>query len=426
MSRVLLETAFVFFLLLANGFFAMSEIAVVSARRTRLDHLARRGDSRALAALRLAEHPNNFLATVQIGITLVGILAGVFGGATIARELAAYLNTFPAVAPRGEEIALPAVVLMITFLSLVIGELVPKRIALTNPERIASRIAPFMRGLARLARPAVWVLSKSSDILGALLRVPPPADAVVTDEEVTGMIASGARAGVFHPTEAAMVRRVFTLGDRRVSAVMTPRPEISWLDATQPMETLTRTIISSGHSRFPLADGSLDRVLGVVELRAVAAQCLTRTAVDLRAVMRAPIVVPEKMPVLSVLDRFRAEQQQLAFVADEYGGIAGIVTLADLAESVVGPLDRDVIVSRPDGSLLVDGMASFYEIAHRLDLSVADTEHDTLAGFIISRLTRLPRVGDVIEAGGYSFEIVDMDRHRIDRVQIMKRAEPVT
>ena len=424
MSRVLLEAAFIFFLLLANGFFAMSEIAVVSARRTRLDHLARRGDHRALAALRLAEHPNNFLATVQIGITLVGILAGVFGGATIARELADYLNRFPAIAPGGEEIALPAVVLMITFFSLVIGELVPKRIALTNPERIASRVAPFMRGLARLARPVVWVLSKSSDIVGALLRVPPPADAVVTDEEVTGMIASGARAGVFHPVEAAMVRRVFTLGDRRASAVMTARPEIIWLDVTQPMETLTRTMISSGHSRFPLADGSLDRVLGVVELRAVAAQCLAGESVDLRAGMRPPIVVPENAPALSVLERFRAEQQQFAFVADEYGGIAGIVTLADLAESVVGPLDRDVIVTRPDGSLLVDGMVSFYEIAHRLELAVDDAAHDTLAGFVITRLGRLPRVGDVVEDAGYRFEIVDMDRHRVDRIHVARIPEP--
>lgn len=266
MSRILFEASFILLLLVANGIFAMAEIAVVSARRSRLDHLARTGDRRARAALALAENPNNFLATVQIGITLVGILAGVFGGATIAEELADYLNTIPGVAPRGEEIALPAVVLVITYLSLVIGELVPKRIALANPERIASRMAPFMRTLARVARPAVWLLSKSSDLLGALLRVAPAQTAVVTDEEVTSIIATGARAGAFHPAEVSMVRRVFSLGDRRASAVMTPRPEIVWLDLSQPTEDLTRTIIDSGHSRLPAAQGSLDNILGVIRV----------------------------------------------------------------------------------------------------------------------------------------------------------------
>jgi len=421
MSQILLEAAFILLLLVANGVFAMSEIAVVSARRSRLDHLARTGDGRARAALALAENPNNFLATVQIGITLVGILAGVFGGATIAEELADSLNTIPGVAPRGEEIALPVVVLAITYFSLVIGELVPKRIALSNPERIASRMAPFMRALARVARPAVWLLSKSSDLLGALLRVPPAHTAVVTDEEVTSIVATGARAGAFHPAEAAMVRRVFSLGDRRASAVMTPRPEIVWIDLTQPSETLTRTIIDSGYSRFPAAEGSLDNIVGVIELRSVAAQCLAGKAVDLRGLVRPPLIVPEHAPALAVLDRFRSERQQFAFVVDEYGGVEGIVTISDLAESVVGTRDADAIVTRRDGSMLVDAMINFEDLAHTLDFRAPDDAgYDTLAGFVMAQMHRLPRTGDTFDSGGYRFEVVDMDRHRVDRVLITR------
>lgn len=421
MSRILLEASFILLLLVANGVFAMSEIAVVSARRSRLDHLARTGDRRARAALALAENPNNFLATVQIGITLVGILAGVFGGATIAEELADYLNTIPGVAPRGEEIALPVVVLVITYLSLVIGELVPKRIALANPERIASRMAPFMRKLARVARPAVWLLSKSSDILGALLRVAPAQTAVVTDEEVTSIVATGARAGAFHPAEAAMVRRVFSLGDRRASAVMTPRPDIVWLDLAQPAEALTRTIIDSGHSRFPAAEGSLDNIQGVIELRSVAAQSLAGRPIDLRSLIRPPLIVPEHAPALAVLDRFRNERQQFAFVVDEYGGVEGIVTIADLAESVVGTRDADAIVTRRDGSMLVDAMINFADLAQTLDLrGIDEGNYDTLAGFVIEQMKRLPRTGDTFDTGGYRFEVIDMDGNRVDRVLITR------
>lgn len=421
MSRILLEASFILLLLVANGIFAMAEIAVVSARRSRLDHLARTGDRRARAALALAENPNNFLATVQIGITMVGILAGVFGGATIAEELADYLNTIPGVAPRGEEIALPAVVLVITYLSLVIGELVPKRIALANPERIASRMAPFMRTLARFARPAVWMLSKSSDLLGALLRVAPAQTAVMTDEEVTSIVATGARAGAFHPAEAAMVRRVFSLGERRASAVMTPRPDIVWLDLSQPAEILTRTIIDSGHSRFPAAEGSLDNILGVIELRSVAAQCVAGKPVDMRSLIRPPLVISEHTPALAVLELFRSERQQFAFVADEYGGIEGIVTISDLAESVVGTLDADAVVTRRDGSMLVDAMINFDDLAQTLDLRAIDERnYDTLAGFVIEQLKRLPRTGDTFDSGGYRFEVVDMDGNRVDRVLIAR------
>lgn len=422
MTRILLEASFILLLLVANGLFAMSEIAVVSARRSRLDHLARNGDRRARAALALADNPNNFLATVQIGITLVGILAGVFGGATIAREFGDYLNAVPGLAPRGEEIALPVVVLVITYLSLVIGELVPKRIALANPERIASRIALFMTTLARIARPAVWLLSKSSDVVGALIRIAPAQTSVVTDEEVTSIVASGARAGAFHPDEAAMVRRVFSLGDRRASAVMTPRPEIVWLDLTQPSDVLTRTIIDSGYSRFPAAEGSLDDIVGVIDLRSVAAQSLSGKPIDLRGLIQPPVIVPEHAPALAVLERFRHERQQFAFVVDEYGGVEGIVTISDLAESVVGTRDVDAIVTRRDGSMLVDAMINYEDLAQTLDLrGVKEGDYDTLAGFVLAQMSRLPRVGDTFDAGGYHFEVVDMDGNRVDRVLITKR-----
>lgn len=421
MSRVALEAAFILLLLIGNGIFAMSEIAVVSSRRSRLDHLAKRGDRRARAALSLAEHPNSFLATVQIGITSVGILAGVFGGATIAEELGGYLNTFPAIAPRGEEIALTVVVVAITFLSLIVGELVPKRIALTNPERIAGIVAPGMRRIARVARPAVWLLERTSDLLLNVLRVPKQSVIAATDEEIAGMVASGARTGAFHPAEAAMVRRVFTLGDRRAAGVMTPRPDIVWVDLAKPPAEATEQMLASGHARFPAAEGSLDHLVGVLELRDVAACVMRGQPVDLRSLVHPPLSVPEQMPALAVLERFRAEQQQFAFVLDEYGGVEGIITLADLAESVVGRVDPDAIVKRPDGSLLVDGRLHFDEVASRLELNHVPAENfETVAGFVMARLERLPRVGDTFEVGHYRFEVVDMDGNRVDRLLVTR------
>lgn len=425
MSRVAWEVAFIILLLAGNGIFAMSEIAVVSARKSRLADLAQKGDRRARAALALAERPNSFLATVQIGITLVGILAGVFGGATIAEELGAYLNTFSAIAPRGEEIALTIVVAVITFLSLIIGELVPKRIALTNPERIAGFVAPGMRRLARIARPAVWLLERTSDLAVTILRIPKATEHIATDDEVSGLVAAGARAGAFHPTEAAMVRRVFSLGDRRVSDVMTPRPDIVWIDLTKPVEDATMVMIDSGQSRFPAAEGSLDDIAGVIELRDVAARSLRGQEIDLRTLVRPPLVLPESTPALTVLERLRSEQQQLAFVLDEYGGVEGIVTVADLAESVMGRSDPDSLVTRQDGSILVDGMLRFQDLAQHLDLTdIPPGEYSTVAGFVIATLGRLPRISDSFEAGRYRFEVMDMDGHRVDRILVTEMQIP--
>ncbi|MDP9194342.1 MAG: hemolysin family protein [Acidobacteriota bacterium] len=421
-TRITIEIIFIFLLVVANGVFAMAEIAVVSSRKARLRTRSENGDRGAAVALALAERPNDFLSTVQIGITLVGILAGVFGGATLAEELGAQFNDVSWIAPHGESVGLALVVLAITYLSLVIGELVPKRIALTNPERIAAAMSPFMRGLARLARPAVWFLSVSTSAVVKVLRIPVSNEPSVTEEELTSMLELGRKTGEFHPAEEEMIKGVFALADRSASAIMTPRHAVVWLDLTRPASELQRLIVESGMSRFPAAEGSLDRFVGVVEVKDLIAGCFAGAPVDLRAAVRQPLVFPETTSALQILHDFQSHKAEIGIVVDEYGGLEGIVTVADLAMRVLG-LDEDeqALVRRDDGSWLVDAMMNFADFAEEIGLRVEDEgEYDTVAGFVLARLGRLPRVADHTEACGFRFEIVDMDGRRIDKVLVMK------
>jgi putative hemolysin len=419
MTRIVLEAILIVFLLMANGLFAMAEIAIVSSRKARLQKNADEGDARAAAALALANDPNDFLSTVQVGITLVGILAGVFGGATIAEEIGARLDQMQFIAPHGETVAVALVVAAITFLSVVLGELVPKRIALSNPEAIAQFVARPMQRLSRLARPVVGLLSASASGVMHILPVRESKEPSVTDEELTALLALGTKAGAFHPAEEEMVRGVLTLGDRRARMVMTHRQDIVWLDVQRPVEELQRTIIESGHSRYPAGDGSLDQLIGIVELRDVVRACFTGAALDLRALARQPIVFPENVPAMRILEEFHRLGAELAVIVDEYGSIEGIVTMGDLAGTVLGEGEEPEIVERAEGSWLVDGMIKFDAFLEHFPLRGVEPDADeTLAGFLIGQLGRLPKMADRVTHGRYEFEIVDMDGKRIDRVAI--------
>jgi putative hemolysin len=315
-------------------------------------------------------------------------------------------------------------VLAITYLSLVIGELVPKRVALTNPERIAAAMSPFMRRLARVARPAVWFLSVSTSAVVKVLRIPASNEPSVTEEELTSMLELGRTTGEFHPAEEEMIKGVFALADRSASAIMTPRHEVVWLDLSRPAEELQGLIVESGLSRFPAAEGSLDRFVGVIEIKDLIARSFAGAPLDLRAAVRQSLVFPATTSALQILHDFQTQKAEIGIVVDEYGGFEGIVTVADLAMRVLGLEDEHAVVKREDGSWLVDAMMNFADFAEELGMRVDDAgAHDTVAGFVVAHLERLPRVADHFEANGFRFEIVDMDGRRVDKV-LVARANP--
>ena len=436
MPSVMLEVSVVVLLILLNGIFAMSEIAVVSARKTRLRQWAEEGNAKARAALELANNPNQFLATIQIGITLVGILAGAFGGATIAKELSVILNDISWLAPYSHPLSLALVVVVIAYLSLIVGELVPKRLALNNPERLAMAIAAPMQVLSRVAYPAVHLLGLSTELLLRALGMKPSTEPLVTEEEIRALIEQGTQAGMFEEAEQEMVERVFRLGDRRVSAVMTPRTEIVWLDREASALEIRRTITESAHSRFLVADGSLDNVLGVVHSKDLLAHILGEQVVNLEATLQQPLYVPESMRALKVLELFKQSGTHIALVIDEYGGIQGLVTPSDILEAIVGDLPEageqvePLAVQREDGSWLVDGMLPVDEFKDLFDLGELPGEdqgiYQTLAGFVVMQLGRIPAATDYFVWEGLKIEVVDMDGNRVDKVLVTPTGDTIS
>ncbi|OQA45830.1 MAG: Magnesium and cobalt efflux protein CorC [Chloroflexi bacterium ADurb.Bin325] len=430
MENVGVEMLIVLLLVALNGIFAMSEISVVSARKARLQQRAEAGDRRARTALELARDPDEFLSTVQIGITLIGTLAGAFGGARIADPLAKTLAArFPAVAAYSGTLAMALVVGVITYLSLVIGELVPKRLGLNNPEGVASIVARPMSGLSRLVAPLVWLLTVSSDLLIALLHVPSAAEPAVTEEEIKVMLEQGAELGVLSAAESEVAQRVFRLGERRAGTLMTPRPEIVWLDVEDPWDELCAQIVESGHARFPVSRGSLDNVIGVVEAKTLLNCRLTAGDVDITSALRAPQFVPETFPAVQLLELFHDSRLHLALVVDEFGSIQGLVTVHDLLETVVGDItatgnraEGALAVQRPDGSWLLDGTlpaGDFAELFRLSDLPGAqEGTYETLGGFVMMHLGRIPQLSDKFQWQGYRFEVVSMDGHRVDKVLV--------
>ncbi|MFO1070170.1 MAG: hemolysin family protein [Geminicoccaceae bacterium] len=414
-------------LVLLNGFFAMSELAVVSARRARLQQLADSGRAGAKAALALQAEPTRFLSTVQVGITLIGVLAGAYSSATLAHLLAAALVDSGMAARLADTVALAVVVVAITYLSLVLGELVPKRLALGDAAGIASRVALPMRVLSLVGAPLVWILEGSTNAILRLLGIRTDQRAEVTEEEIRTLIAEGAEAGVLHRAEQDMIEGVMRLADRPVRAVMTPRVEVAWLDIEAPVEEVRDTIARSGHSRFLVGRGGLDELVGVVQTKDLAIALLRGQSTDLGPLVREPIIVPESTPVLRLLERFRTAPVHLAVVVDEYGSLEGIVTPRDILTAIAGALpegleeDNPDAVRRDDGSWLVDGRMGTDEVERTLGVAgiADDGSYTTLAGFMLARMGRLPKAGDWFRWEGHRFEVVDMDGRRIDKVLVV-------
>lgn len=421
----------VLFLVVLNGVFAMSEMAIVSARKTRLHQWAEEGNTKARAALDLANSPNLFLPTIQIGITLVGVMTGAFGGAAFSERLATFLAHVPFLARYSETIALVVVVLLITYLSLVIGELVPKRLALNHPEKTASLVAVPMRVLAGITSPVVRFLNSSTEVVLRILGVRPSAEPPITEEEIKLLIDQGTSAGVFEEAEQEIVERVFRMGDRRVGVLMNPRKKIAWLDINDPPEKIRRKMAKSPYSRFPVSQGRLGNILGLVHARDLLTQILTGRPFDLKAALRQPLFVPENMHVFKVMELFKESGMAIALVIDEYGTIEGIVTLNDILESILGDFpsidepEEPKVVQREDGSWLVDGMLPADELKELFHIRRLPGEraghYQTLGGFVMTYMKRIPSAGDHFECCGWRFEIMDMDGHRVDKVLL----EPV-
>ncbi len=424
-----IEILIVLLLPIANAIFVMSEMAIVSARKVRLQQMANQGDTRARAALELANAPNKFLAIVQVGITLLIIVSGAFGEKTISKIVAPIIERIPFLLPYSEAIASGIAILLVTYLTLIIGELVPKRIALNNPEQIASFFAIPMQMFARVASPVVYILSTSTDLVVRLLGIKPSTEPQVTEEEIKVLIEQGTEAGTFEEAEQDMVERVFRLGDRAVGALMTPRPDIVWLDLEDSAEENREKMVDSGHSRFPVCQGDLDNVLGVMHVTDLLARCLSGEPLDLTVSLRQPVFVPESTRGLKVLELFKQTGTHIALVVDEYGVIQGLVTLNDILEEIVGDVPSDdepedpQAVQREDGSWLLDGMLAVDEFFEIFELKELPPEqrgsYQTLGGFVITHLGRIPAASDHFEWEGMHFEVVDMDGNRVDKVLVI-------
>lgn len=437
LTTIGLEIALILVLIVANGVFSGSEIAIVSARRIRLEQLAQQGNRQAAAALRLAASPNDFLSTVQIGITLIGILSGALGGATLAEHLRPLIASIPPLRPWSEAISLVVVVTLITYLSLVIGELVPKRIALNYPEAVACAVAHPMRSLARMGAPLVHLLGRSTEGLMRLLAIPISSEPELTEEELKALIRQGAETGVLEEAEHDMVQRVFHLADQPVRAFMTPRTEIIWLDLEESQDERIASVISSRHSRFPVSRGQLDDCIGIVRGQALLAARLEPGSGDLDSLLQPALYITETAGTLAVIGQFREHGVEIALVTDEYGGIEGLVTLTDLMEAIVGDLpsiehqEEPPVLRREDGSLLMDGILALEALKSLLGRDALPGEGSgsfhTLAGFLLHRFGRVPKAGDHFSWDGLRFEVVDMDGHRIDKVLVIsegRRSHP--
>lgn len=421
-------------LIVLNGVLAMSEAAIIAARKARLKQKVEEGNKNAEVALQLAEEPNRFLSTVQIGITLVGVLSGAFGGAALADDVNTLFRDIDLLAPYSEALALGLVVVTLTFLSLVIGELVPKRIALNNAEQIAMLTARPMRLVSRATSPIVSFLGLSTDVVLFLLGIKSSDDAPVTEEEIRIMMAQGAQAGVFEETEQEFVTNVLMLDDRRVVALMTPRHEIVWIDIQDDLEATYQKILASDHSRFPVYENTPENVMGILEVRKIWVQLVEKKNVDLRAVLTEPLYVPETTQVLDLLELLRESRRHLALVIDEFGNVEGLVTITDVLEAIVGDLPthnrqiEEEIVRRDDGSWLVDGMVSVDSFKSKFDLKQLPNEqkglYQTIGGFMMMYLERIPKASDSFEWENMRFEVMDMDGKRVDKVLVsMKQKE---
>lgn len=417
------ELLILFLLIIINGFFSMAEIALVSARKARLEGQASKGDLRAKHALSLAQKPDSFLSTVQIGITTIGILTGIYSGDKIIDDVAVFLNTFPVFAEYSNGIATAVVVVVITFFSLVFGELVPKRLGLASPEKIAKSVASPMRLITMMTYPFVWLLIHTTGLIMRIFRIKSD-DGQVTEEEIKAIINEGTEHGAIEATEQEIIQRVFHLGDRNITSLMTHRSDIIWFDLNDNEETIREKIMKEPHSVYPICDKTIDNIAGIVSIKDM---YVTPDDVSFKDVMKNPLFVPENISPYQLLEKFKETKIHTSFVVDEYGTLLGLVTLNDILEAIVGDLPQHdlqdyEIIEREDGSYLVDAQIPFYDFLSRFEkadwMNEGEQEFDTLAGFILHSLERIPSTGDRFDWKGFGFEIVDMDSHRIDKVLV--------
>ena len=432
MSIILLEIVFILLLVLANGLFSMSEMAVVSARKARLQQIANQGNARARIALDLANSPGRFLSTVQIGITSIGILAGAVGGATIAEQLGVLLSDFPMISPYSEAIGVGIVVLSITYLSLVLGELVPKRLALNNPEQVATGIAKPMHALSIAASPLVKLLEVSTQLVFKVLRIRQSPEPAVTEEEIKALIEQATKLGIFKETEQYMVKNIFRLENKRVSTLMTRKHDIVWLDIDAPFHQIRQKVISSHYSQFPVCKGKLNNVVGIVKVQELLAYSSGNDDSSWRKLIKKSLLIPGFRSALDALESFKKAHLHIALVIDEYGAVEGLVTTNDILDAIVGDITstgpgESYAVQREDGSWLLDGALPLDDLKEILPVGQLPDEerrsYQTLAGFIMTHLGRIPSEADSFEWRGLRFEVIDMDEKRIDKVLVTHVAQ---
>lgn len=430
MSSLIFQILFLVLLIVVNGIFSGSETAIISSRKVRLEQLSKRGNLKARLALKLANSPSSFLSTVQIGITLIGILMGTVGGATISEPLKVFLQSVPFIQNYSEPLSIGIVVSILTYLSLVIGELLPKRVALNNPEQIACTVASPMRQLSKITSPVVYLLGVSTDFCLKILGIKASEEPPITEEEIKVLLEQGTRAGMFEAAEQEMVSRVFRLADRPIKTLMTPRTSIAWLDIEAPIEENQTEIVESSYSRFPVGEGSLDNCLGILRVKDFLTAHLSGQFTNLRDILQSPLFVAESTRVLNVLELFKQTGTHIALVTDEYGGIEGLVTLNDVIEAIVGNLPNDneisepQIIQREDGSWLLDGLLSIDDLKTIVQKEALPNEEDgyyqTLGGFVMAFLGKIPTSGEHFEVENLRFEVMDMDGVRVDKVLVAR------
>jgi putative hemolysin len=429
---VILEIIVIIFLIILNGILAMSELAIVSSRKTKLQQMANDGKKHSNTVIELTNNPNQFLSTIQIGITLIGILAGAFGGATLAEPLSKYL-TFLGHYANG--ISMIIMVVIITYLSLVIGELVPKRVALNNPENIAVKLAKYMKILSRICGPLVTVLSKSTNFILRILGEEKKEESVVTEDEIKMLIEEGIEDGTIEKEEEDIIKRVFRLDNQKVDMLMTPKTDIIWIDLEEDIAESKNKIIESERSIFPVANGDLDNLLGVVQTKDILSSLFKEENFDIEKYLKKPLIVPENLPSLDLLRLFKENLKyvHIALVVDEYGGVEGLITLNDVLEGIVGDIpgidemDEPSAIERKDGSWLIDSGYSIDRFKELFDIEELNDEKEgnfaTIAGFILSYLNKIPETGEEFSWENFDFEIVDMDGHHIDKVLVRKNEQ---
>src|SRR5829696_8917552 len=416
-------------LIFLNALFVMSEIALVSARKSRLESMAEKGDTKARNALDLSHNPEIFLSAAQIGITLIAIVTGVYSGEKFSSELKPYIEKIDVLSNYADSISTTVVIILVTYLSIVFGELIPKRIGLINAEKIAKAVAQPMRIFAKMTHPFVWLLNKTSNLIFKIFNMKSERDDFVTEDEIKAIISEGTESGSVEEEEKEMIERIFHLGDRNITSLMTHRSDIIWFDVNDNEEKIREKILQEPHSIYPICDGSIDNIKGMVSIKDL---YIIDDFTKFKDVVQTALFVPENNTAYQVMEKFKETKQHSCFIVDEYGSLQGMITLNDILEAIVGDIPQTgvqdyEIIQREDGSYLVDAQIPFYDFLSRFDkadwASNEEYSFDTLAGCILQELERIPKTGDKLIWRGFHFEVLDMDGHRIDKVMVMPSKE---